>query len=118
MLAHPRLERGHEVSYVKGRIAEGLGQEWRHHVPSLSRWQALFDRILINHWWGVKFQLASRKGRMGNRRRKSPPKHRKLGWGTRRQWTTFMISRIVLRRPCVGRATSTNAGAHLLTAPP
>src|ERR1035437_9807028 len=52
MLARPRLERGYEVSYVKGRIEEFLGQEWDHSVPSSSRCQALFDRILINNGGG------------------------------------------------------------------
>ena len=68
ILDPPRLERGYEVSYVKGRIEEGLGQEWDHSVPSSSRCQVLFDTILIDHWWGVERSpsLASKKTRMGH----------------------------------------------------
>src|SRR5664279_4112660 len=45
----PRLERGHEVSYVKGRCGRTSSAKWEHSVPRLSRCQALFDRMLINN---------------------------------------------------------------------
>ena len=32
-----------------GRLEKCLGQEWDHSVPTLSRCQELFDKILINH---------------------------------------------------------------------
>jgi hypothetical protein len=49
----PRLERGYEVAYVDAATEESsAADEWRHIVPALSRCQALFNTILIDHWWG------------------------------------------------------------------